>query len=181
MSDIKLNERKESEGDRGPRGHRGHDGHDGHDGSTGPTGPTGSTGSTGATGPGVGSTGATGPTGPTGATGVAGATGATGPASLGLPVIAAASVNGNATTNSSSGFVGPVGHPGAGVYQLTLASPPPDANIIPLVTTDSTSGVGVPLASVAGGVVTVRMVAGSNVAVGTTSDGAFFIAVLDNS
>ena len=52
---------------------------------------------------------------------------------------------------------------------------------LPLVTTDPPAGVVVPRASPLAGMITVRMAAGANVAVGTTSDSAFFIAVLDNA
>ena len=153
-------------GKRGERGHRGPRGHEGPTGSTGPTGPTGPTGVTG-----FGSTGTTGPTGTTGSTG------ATGPASSGSTILAVASVNGDGTINANTGFSG-ILRTAAGQYSLTLGgSPPADAKVVPVATILSPAGVAVPIVTVVGGVVRVRTIAGIDVAVGTTSDAAFYIVV----
>ena len=171
MADIKFDlmnsaaDEGECEGERGERGHRGHRGprgHDGRDGTTGSTGPTGP------------NNGFTGPTGPTG-TGETGPTGATGPASSGAPIIAVASINGsdgsafaNTGFSSTSRFA-------AGIYELTLASPPPDAKVVVATSYNfaSAASVGPIFATVSGGVITVRT--GFN---GTsTTDSSFFIIV----
>ena len=145
-------------GKRGHRGHRGHDGDDGDDGSTGSTGPTGPTGS-GSTGP--TGTGSTGPTGPTGSEG----------SNL---ILALANVAANGAFSSQSGFLSSV-QTGTGQYDLTLAGvPPPDANIIPVVTINTPNGEGLGIASVAGGVIQVQT---WNVPTDTLADVAFFIIV----
>lgn len=167
---------EEPEGPRGPRGHRGHQG---HHGDPGETGPTGSTGSTGPTGPG---TGATGPTGATGATGPTGATGATGPTSSGLPVIAAAFVDGR-NGQPTEGFVTNNGfatytRAANGQYSLALAgTPPPDDNCVVLCT-----NLGAPGGSA---FIQARVLAGAVLVflqdtAGVTSDGLFYVAVIDD-
>ena len=141
------------------------DGSDGSDGSTGPTGPTGSTG-LGITGP----TGATGLTGPTGSTGPTGPTGSDG-SNL---ILALANVAADGSFSSQSGFLSSA-HPGTGSYDLTLAGvPPPDANIIPVVTINVINGEGLGIASVSGGVIHVQT---WNVPTDTTADVPFFIIV----
>ena len=142
-------------GKRGHRGHRGHDGHDGNDGSTGSTGPTGP------------SDGPTGPTGPTGssATGPTGPGGATGPASSGLPIIAAAQVDGQPAGDgflSNNGFASYL-RTAPGQYQLTLAgAPPPDINCVVTATLNTllTATVNV-VTGVLGGIVFVQIYAGA--------------------
>jgi len=158
------------------RGKRGRRGRDGDDGATGPTGPTGATG--------AGETGATGPTGPTGPTGDTGATGPTGPTSDGIPVIAAALVNGQ-FNQPTEGFITQKGFTtytriAAGQYALQLAGvPPPEDNCIVHVTINSPTGG----ASIVGAAV----LAGGIVRVGLffqplqqTLDGRFYVTVYDN-
>ena len=163
-------------GKRGKRGHRGHDGRDGHDGNDGFTGPTGPTGFTGPTGPtGFGDTGPTGPTGPTGF----GDTGSTGPAAGGgaAPIIAVASIVGaDGSALANTGFSATT-RLSAGLYSLTLASPPPDAQVIPVVTVHSPGSTGVGITDVVGGVVFVRISTGANIATSTRNDQDFFIIV----
>ncbi len=163
-------------GERGRRGKRGPRGDDGRDGDTGPTGPTGpSNGPTGPTGP-TGSTGPTGPTGSTGPTGFTGSTGpsetgptgpvgATGPASSGLPIVAAALVNGQPAGDgfiSNNGFTSYL-RTGPGQYQLALAgTPPPDINCVVTATLNVllTATVNI-VTQVAGGVVFISVYAGA--------------------
>jgi hypothetical protein len=184
MADIKLPSIDTVRKERGERGHRGERG---RRGETGPTGPMGSTGSIGPTGP----TGPTGPagtpstvTGPTGPTGLAGATGATGPTgtSGGIPIIAAAFVHGNAPPSffSNKGFTS-ISMPSTGNYFLTLAAPPPDANIVvecSLLLANSGAAPPAQL-SVAGGVVNVKFPPPSGT--GTPTLQNFHITVMDNS
>ncbi len=149
-------------GKRGKRGKRGERGERGHAGPTGPTGPTGPASTPGSTGS-------------TGSPGSGGSTGPTGPAAAGLPIIAAASVALGGTYVSSSGFVPGITHPGAGVYVLTLAAPPPDINIIVELTPVGAAFAVV--ASVVAGVITVNTADRA----GTPSDFQFYITVTDNS
>ena len=148
----------EDDDERGKRGKRGKRGEDGRAGPLGPTGPTGASGSA-----------------TTGATGPSGSTGSTGPASTGLPVIAAASVALGGAFVSNSGFAAGITHPGAGVYVLTLAAPPPDINIIVELTPVGAAFAVV--ASVVAGVITVNTADRT----GTPSDFQFYITVTDNS
>jgi hypothetical protein len=181
MADIKFDlmnataDEGEGEGERGERGERGHRGHRGPRGHDGRDGRDGSTGPTGPTGPNSGFTGPTGPTGATGTGGETGPTGATGPASSGAPIIAVASINGSdGSAFANTGFSSTT-RLANGIYELTLASPPPDAKVV--VTTSynfpSAASVGPIFQSVAGGVITVRT--GFN---GTsTTDASFFVIV----
>jgi hypothetical protein len=84
-----------------------------------------------------GKRGRTGPTGPTGPTGTTGATGPTGP-STSLPIIAAMLADGaTGTVLSNNGFTA-FNKISTGVYQLPLAGvPPPDADCVVSVTTNS--------------------------------------------
>jgi hypothetical protein len=74
---------------------------------------------------------------------------------------------------SNSGFSSIV-HLGLAQYQLTLTSPPPDANIIPGLT--ALNGIAA-VVSVLGGVITVA----TATIVGVPADQQFFIVVVDNS
>lgn len=141
----------------GERGHRGPRGHRGHDGATGPTGPTGATGLTGSTGP----------------------TGATGPG--GLPIIAAAFVNGgNGAFFSNRGFSAS-SHPATGLYLLDIASPPANNdNSVVNVTLVSEFTLPVLIQAFLGlpGQVNVRIY---DPVTGDGFNGGFYIAVTDNS
>lgn len=162
----------EEEGPRGPRGHRGHRGHPGETGSTGPTGPTGTSG--------TGATGTTGPTGATGPNAATGPTGATGPSGTGLPVIAAAFVDGR-NGQPTEGFVSQQGFASYtrnvnGQYTLVLAgTPPPDDNCVVICTTfGAGGGSAFTQTRVTGGAV---LVFGQDTA-GVTHDELFYVAVI---
>jgi hypothetical protein len=146
----------------------------GPSGATGPTGPSG--GPTGPTGP-TGSTGDTGPTGPTGPTGV-GATGPTGTPGAGgpVPIIAAAAVTGGGVPVSNTGFSA-ISRLAAGIYSLTLASPPADNQVVITVTPRRVSGTFLGYASVSGGVIIVRTIPAANFGTDTPDDTFFSIIV----
>lgn len=91
--------------------------------------------------------------------------------------VACANVAADGTVTSSRGFASIV-RTVAGQYTATLNSAPPTGNVVPIVTIDSASGVGIPLAqAIAGGVIHIRTIGATDFSVGTTSDAAFYIAV----
>lgn len=144
----------------------------GSTGATGPTGPTGTTGPQGIPGTAV-STGATGPTGPTGTTGATGATGG------GIPTIAAANVDGTTGAFVSQKGFSAIAKPAAGIYNLTLASPPAnDANAIVNVTINNLTAAVTPNASVSGGVVTVTILPDGG---GAAVNANFYVTVTDDT
>ena len=116
-----------------------------------------------------------GPRGKRGHEGHEGPTGPTGPASS-PPLIAAASIVGaDGSALANTGFSATV-RLAAGRYQLTLANPPPDAKVVPVVTIRSNPVVATlgEVVSVAGGVITVHTM---NPTTGIVMDADFFILV----
>ncbi len=115
-----------------------------------------------------------GPTGSTGPTGPAGSS--TGNA----PVIAVASIvgaDGSATTNTGFSSTTRVS---TGLYHLTLANPPPDGSVVPVITVRTSSPPAIAFALVSGGVISVfTATAASGFTLGGDTD--FFIIVSEGS
>lgn len=124
----------------------------------------------------LGERGPEGERGPRGKRGPEGATGPTGPASGGPPLIAAASIVGaDGSALANTGFSSTV-RLASGRYQLTLANPPPDAKVVPVVTIRSNPVVAAlgEVVLVLGGIITVHTL---NPTTGIVMDADFYIVV----
>ena len=69
----------------------------------------------------------------------------------------------------------------AGVYALTLTSPPSDIKVVPVVTTNGNAAVALGNASVSGGVITVVTYGASGFGTNTPGDTDFFIIVSEGA
>ena len=107
-----------------------------------------------------------GPSGPVGPTGPGGP----------VPIIAAAVVTAGGAPASSTGF-SMISRLAAGIYSLTLLSPPPDAQTVVTVTPKRVSGTALGYATVMDGVIIVRTIAAAGFATDIPSDMQFSIIV----